>query len=374
MAEQPTGHHAVIEDVLARASQTVEVRIAQFRAFLAIFLLVVTLQTLFFTGSRVPARFLVLALSVSLMALLFSLLVIWADRWERGFPITTVAILSIGLDAALLALPVTLFVSTPETTMPLVRSADQLLNQPTVFAMYLLVIASGLRFRDAAKLGIAVNGLVILAMMGIEAVQAQGPTGVAPEALFTIRQHFLLLLCSGLLAWLISTHLRSTTLMAANAALHATIDSLTGVYNRHYLRNEFDRLTAQREGTIHLLMVDVDHFKAINDELGHGTGDIVLKEVARRLQDSLRTHDLVARYGGEEFCVLLHGLDDPTAHQVAERLRQSVAKEPIEERVVTVSIGVAQWEQEEEVSSVLERADICLYRAKESGRDRVVSA
>ncbi len=357
---------------MAQSARTVEVRVAQFRAVLAVLLLVFTVQNVFFTGSTIPRNFLFSALAASLMALAFSLLVIWASQLGKSFPVTKVAIFSIGIDAALLALPVTLFVSIPEV-QGLVASSTQLLNQPSVFAMYLLVIASGLRFREVARLGMGVNGCVILCLMGMEVVQSQGPEGFDPVALFTVRQHVLLLICSILLAWLISTHVRTTTLLAAEAALHANIDGLTGVYNRHYLREELNELSRQRGQIVHLIMLDVDFFKKINDELGHVKGDLVLVEVARRLQIALRSHDLIARYGGEEFCVLLKGLDDETAAKVAERLRRAIEKEPIEDRPVTISVGCSRWHEGEPISDLLERADKALYSAKETGRNRVVS-
>jgi diguanylate cyclase (GGDEF)-like protein len=286
-------------------------------------------------------------------------------RREVDFKVTPLAIASIGIDAALVVLPISLFFSEGAT----IHGTPVILNQPSVFAMYLLVIASGLRFREVARLGIAVNGLVIISLMVIEAVRSGG---YDPVATLAIRQHFLLLASSALLAWLISTHIRTTTLMAAQTAQQATVDGLTGVYNRHHLRQRLEGLCEDRH-SFHLLMTDVDHFKQINDQLGHLTGDRVLIEVARRLQGALRPGDLLARYGGEEFCIVLTRIDDPMAMSIAERLRAGISKTPIEQRSVTSSVGVSRWNGQEPVAALLDRADKALYQAKAAGRDKVIA-
>ena len=367
---QTSLHQNVIEEVLTGASRVVELRIAQFRALLVVFLLVFNFQAAFSMGVRAPSALLYAAMLASFLALAFSAYVIWTWRQEKEIPITALSIVSIGVDVTLLALPVSFFFS-------VARGADSpfhgpLLNQPTVFAMYLLVIASGLRFREAARFGIAVNSCVVLCMMAIEAMRASTPNGLEPISSLAIRQHAILLIGSVLLAWFISVHTRTTTLKAAETALRATVDGLTGVYNRHHLRQQLEQL-CQNGATFHLLMTDVDHFKSINDELGHLTGDRVLTEVAKRLQQSLRSDDQLARYGGEEFCVLLSGVDDGTAQVVAERLRTEVCKTPMEGRTVSVSVGLSRWDGQEPLSELLDRADKGLYKAKEGGRNQVVT-
>ncbi len=130
-------------------------------------------------------------------------------------------------------------------------------------------------------------------------------------------------------------------------------------------------------------MVDVDHFKSVNDTYGHAAGDEVLTTVARRLQHETRETDVLGRYGGEEFAVVVtspadeaHGTLD--AREVAERLRQGVRRTPVEVRgqqlQVTVSVGVAVLREGEQLTDVLARADTALYRAKDAGRDVVVVA
>ncbi len=165
----------------------------------------------------------------------------------------------------------------------------------------------------------------------------------------------------------------------------ARTDSLTGVATRgHLLRLGEQRVRRTAAGrAVAVVMVDVDHFKAVNDTYGHAAGDEVLTTVARRLQHETRETDVLGRYGGEEFALVVtspaegdHGTLD--ARDVAERLRLGVRRTPVEVRGeqldVTVSVGVAVLREGEQLSDVLARADSALYRAKASGRDVVVLA
>lgn len=156
---------------------------------------------------------------------------------------------------------------------------------------------------------------------------------------------------------------------------HAQRDALTGVFNRHHLTETLEREIARCErGAVPflLVMVDVDHFKRINDAHGHLVGDRVLQAVARRLQDTLRTGDYLARFGGEEF-VLLMAVSDPSAAQAScERVRKSVELLRTEElgtQCVTVSLGGSFHRPQDTQSSLLQRADAALYRAKCNGRN-----
>jgi diguanylate cyclase len=168
---------------------------------------------------------------------------------------------------------------------------------------------------------------------------------------------------------------RAYALEAAERESH--LDALTGLPNRRY----FDELLAimgprRREAdSLAILMVDVDHFKRLNDRHGHGVGDEVLRLVAGAIARSLRAEDTPVRYGGEEFAVILRRASAPQAAEVAERIRHAVAElEPATMTVddpVTVSVGVAVAGAEEVMTTVIERADQALYRAKRRGRDRV---
>lgn len=164
-------------------------------------------------------------------------------------------------------------------------------------------------------------------------------------------------------------------------------DSLTGVYNRRYLDRrlleEIARARRQRY-PISLMFIDIDHFKRVNDTVGHQGGDDVLREVAGRIKDELRLSDALARFGGEEFVVLLIDAELDSAAFVAERIRASIAGTLIsltqEVRLsVTVSIGVAcldpelaAGEPELVARDLLSRADGALYQAKAAGRNRVI--
>jgi diguanylate cyclase (GGDEF)-like protein len=159
-------------------------------------------------------------------------------------------------------------------------------------------------------------------------------------------------------------------------------DALTGLVNRRRLRaaGEEERRRARRFGhPFAAVMLDLDHFKQVNDQHGHGTGDDVLREVARRIQSIVREIDVPARYGGEEFAVLLPETGLDTAREVAERIRRAVAGAPIGTRqgplAVTLSAGVAVLDtQTGDLGTLLEAADAALYQAKAEGRNRVAVA
>jgi diguanylate cyclase (GGDEF)-like protein len=163
------------------------------------------------------------------------------------------------------------------------------------------------------------------------------------------------------------------------AALH---DGLTRTYTKRYF---LDRLPtevayARRHGTpLSLLMIDVDHFKKINDTHGHLAGDYVLVMLAQTVTTTLRTEDLFARYGGEEFAVLCRGATMENASMLAERLRARIETSAFEYQQtpipVTISVGVASYvEQPDAGTQLIAAADAALYRAKRAGRNRVIQA
>ncbi len=169
-------------------------------------------------------------------------------------------------------------------------------------------------------------------------------------------------------------------LQEANAELQrlATTDRLTGVWNRTHLEEtlvaELGRAERYQQ-PVSLLMIDVDHFKAINDTHGHLVGDEVLIELTRRLGGHLRSVDVLARWGGEEFMVLLPNCTATEAQRVAEKLRLLVADQPFPTAGrVTASFGLAQLQPPEPLDKWLQRTDEALYAAKKGGRDRVCVA
>jgi diguanylate cyclase (GGDEF)-like protein len=156
----------------------------------------------------------------------------------------------------------------------------------------------------------------------------------------------------------------------------AQFDALTGVLNRRGLEIEFGRV--QGRGAFALAMLDVDHFKAINDQHSHLVGDAVLRRLGAVLQEHLRGPDVVGRWGGEEFMLLLDGAGSQRAMSIAERLRQHIESADWAELApglaVTVSIGVAVGGTDDSFTQVVKRADQELYAAKRAGRNRVCPA
>ena len=156
-------------------------------------------------------------------------------------------------------------------------------------------------------------------------------------------------------------------------------DALTGVFNRRHLEERLTEVTssARRHGqAAAVLLIDVDHFKSINDSLGHAGGDAVLGAVVERMARSVRVEDVVGRWGGEEFLVLSAMTDVDAAGALAERVRSAVCTAPVRvddaDVAVTVSVGCAAGVEPAE--TLVRRADVALYQAKAGGRNRVVIA
>jgi diguanylate cyclase (GGDEF)-like protein len=160
------------------------------------------------------------------------------------------------------------------------------------------------------------------------------------------------------------------------AERNAATDALTGLGNRHWMQDMFEREVARAQHnnrTLCLMMVDVDNFKHFNDRYGHISGDRVLIAVAHALREYVRPTDLIARFGGDEFAILLPGIELAQAVQTAERVREQVAalSPPSLSTAVTVSIGVTARMADDDVSTLVNRADEAMYDAKTKGRNRV---
>jgi diguanylate cyclase (GGDEF)-like protein len=165
----------------------------------------------------------------------------------------------------------------------------------------------------------------------------------------------------------------------------ATTDGLTGLFNRRHffeLAGPMIGVRGRYGRPLAVVMIDIDHFKAVNDTYGHSVGDVVLREVARRLSGTLRGTDLLCRYGGEEFAALLPETTGGQARDTARRLHAAVTTEPVPTPAgpvdVTVSIGLSGptgvTAGEADLEALLKRADEALYAAKRAGRNRVASA
>jgi two-component system, cell cycle response regulator len=161
----------------------------------------------------------------------------------------------------------------------------------------------------------------------------------------------------------------------------ALTDGLTGMHNRRYFddaMNEYLEQFRKIDKPIGLMILDLDHFKKVNDTYGHDVGDEVLRQIARCLQEFTRYHDVVARLGGEEFAVVAPNMSRESLFKLAERIRYAISSLNIKSGNVTLrvtmSIGLTIWDQKETAEQLYKRADMQLYQAKRSGRNRVCAA
>ncbi len=162
--------------------------------------------------------------------------------------------------------------------------------------------------------------------------------------------------------------------MIDNLSLLAQRDTLTGLYNRRYMNEHLGyELSRLKEGDrLVLLMYDIDHFKRINDTYGHDVGDGILRELTARVEEAIRTNDVLSRWGGEEFLLLFTRADPSLAMELAERVRRHVEErdfKPVGR--VTISVGVTLGTPEDTVDTLFKRVDEALYEAKNTGRNRV---
>jgi two-component system cell cycle response regulator len=159
----------------------------------------------------------------------------------------------------------------------------------------------------------------------------------------------------------------------------ANFDSLTGLYNRRAILGKLGDLIGlanRYKEDFSLIMLDIDHFKRVNDRYGHLTGDEVLEKIATSISRNVRDTDIVGRYGGEEFIIILPKTNLSSSWGVAERLRTIIEKAEMKDPAgnvfaITVSQGLVGWERNEDATSLISRADEALYKAKEKGRNRV---
>jgi diguanylate cyclase (GGDEF)-like protein len=157
----------------------------------------------------------------------------------------------------------------------------------------------------------------------------------------------------------------------------ATHDQLTGLYNRHYLSDTLSKKVSQsirHHEALSVIMIDIDHFKNVNDTFGHLTGDKILKDVGDVIQGSARKEDIAARFGGEEFILVLDNCSLKDAIIKAQHLREKIEVLSPEDIAISASFGVAQMDESiKRYEDLLKNADLALYRAKEEGRNRVIA-
>ena len=266
-----------------------------------------------------------------------------------------------------------------------------LLPVPDVVVMAMVVVSPMLLWlaldlgRRVAFTALAQVGAVAITATGLGRgpFQGLGPSLMLPNsthASLVSLQLFLAGISASILLLSVLAAQRSrarSELLEANERLESLsrTDVLTGLPNRLHIRTVLEgaveRLQRFEEPTS-ILLVDIDHFKRVNDEYGHNVGDVVLQAVARALREGVRGVDTAGRWGGEEFLVVLERCAIEDAYVVAEQLRKRVAGlEHPGIRRITVSIGIAPVVRGDRVESVVERADVALYAAKTAGRNRV---
>jgi diguanylate cyclase (GGDEF)-like protein len=240
-------------------------------------------------------------------------------------------------------------------------------DSPAVMWMGLPAVTLGARFELRGVL-CGVGFLIALMFLSTVALDAQAVLDRPDSLIFAI-------------ALVIATAIFSGATQASDREhrREAVLDPLTGLLNRAALLarfDEFEQLAGHGEhASLGMLVADLDHFKQVNDEHGHPTGDAVLQDIAYALRKALRAFDLVYRIGGEEFVVLLPGADLEHTLEVAERLRAAVAEHRTGDIAVTMSVGAAAARgRAVRFADLYSAADAALYEAKRSGRDRVRAA
>lgn len=193
----------------------------------------------------------------------------------------------------------------------------------------------------------------------------------APNA-FTQDELRVLFIIANLAAWAIKN-----AQLYEQMTQQAVTDGLTGLYNHRYFRESIERAVTRADETgqpLSMVMLDIDSFKAVNDQFGHQRGDMVIREVAAVIKKIVREQDVVARYGGEEFAIILPNTSQAEALQIAERIREAVREHDFGGLKITVSAGVATYPSPEVHSKedLINRADAYAYRAKERGKDTIV--
>jgi two-component system cell cycle response regulator len=213
--------------------------------------------------------------------------------------------------------------------------------------------------------------------VAVEAMQA-GAVGYIPKSKLS-KDRLLSTINDAVIKW---SQLQQSRANQEELERIANYDSLTGLLNRRAILQEMDdqiKRVRRYRAPLSIVMLDIDHFKKVNDKYGHIVGDSVLEEMAKTIGLVVRGTDVVGRYGGEEFIIILPHAEQDAALSVAERVRNAVVAVEMKSSngdtfSVTVSQGVASYMSNEDIYSLIQRADAALYQAKENGRDRIESA
>ncbi|WP_084781841.1 GGDEF domain-containing protein [Bacillus niameyensis] len=185
------------------------------------------------------------------------------------------------------------------------------------------------------------------------------------------------------LAFFVIEYIRRTQMLFNRYELESATDGLTGLNNKRKFQEVFNQLTHEltdEEQSLSLLYLDIDHFKNVNDTYGHSEGDVILKELGKRLRRCIRSSDIVSRNGGEEFTVLMVDCPLTGAVEIAEKIKKNVETNPFilnsgEKLNLTISIGVSSYQETtNDPTRLIDDADGALYKAKQSGRNKVCIA
>ncbi len=223
--------------------------------------------------------------------------------------------------------------------------------------------------------------IAYLAELGVMPLGSLVRTAVGDETMpaWLLRNGFITAILATLILLLCSAIITNWRNYEAELEQLSKIDGLTGVANRRHFMELFEhelRQARRYDRSLSCVMVDLDHFKRINDDHGHLAGDQVLVAAADAIRNSVRDTDVVGRYGGEEFVLLLPNTDLQGAREVAERCRRLISEVRINTVAVTASLGIASFPSAEinGIDDLIHNADEALYRAKKSGRDQVAVA
>ena len=224
-----------------------------------------------------------------------------------------------------------------------------------------------------------VTGTLVGAAMGVTAMVGGAiRDDLAPLYLDDWRIGPLVLMVYVMYAWLMSiwsrerASLRTVESQLEGLSIAAFTDKLTGLANRRAIEQHLEQLSLGKQRYA-VMMADIDHFKQINDRFGHDEGDRVLKDIAKIMDASVRSHDVLARWGGEEFILIVESIRHSEAKRIAENLRRSVELATEKRDIpLTISIGVAFQSSGQPSDIVINEADNCLYTAKRGGRNKVV--
>lgn len=249
------------------------------------------------------------------------------------------------------------------------------------FHHYLVLLLPVLIMSTALSPGRKLTGAcaVIALYLGLDiALRHAEPPWPLPPGTQDLVHAFNTLCALALMSILAATYYRLVVSAEARLKNMAATDALTGLMNRRSLLEGARRAAQGRRAVaMTVLLADIDHFKAVNDQHGHEAGDMALRAVAKAMSQGLRQGDMLARWGGEEFLMLLPGNDLSAARMVAERLRALVqdsafrltAQGPL--LPLSISLGVGLWEPDEALDGAIARVDAALYQAKANGRNRV---